>query len=422
MKKISNFLTRIVMVILIISMILLCPFSTYSMANPEFSESMDATVELIDSTLAKQLYENVEYISEKELLNQENYLPKDGLSVLYGSNLDTSTIKKFLKEPSDNKKNLDSAMNLKTESGERTNTYMVMYLQNDELGDVKFFSVSYSEEVDLRVIENYVSTQLSNTNMDQEVKSYINGEIENQTSALYGDLNASAKGVSSMYVCKRVKDTNSYIDNYKKGYTSSFPVIVYQKDITYEAYFIPDEIDDSDSYILFASVYITPGNAIPSTSDDIYNDQYGNRIKIRGAKTEFQNLFPEDGDNFIRMSPNTSIADVSEDKIDCTISYNGEAVSVQFSITPPQKAKIAMNTFFDSYGTSYVEFMANSNKRIADKQFFYATAIYMESAGNYLSTRIATGITYRFSQYQAIALESEDRVAGSGRDIEYERK
>lgn len=421
MKKLSNFLKRFVMVVLVFSMILLCPFSTYSTSSSEFSESMDATVELIDSALAKQLYENVEYISEKELLNQENYLPKDGLSVLYGSNLDTSTIKKFLKEPSDNKKIMDSAMNLKTESGEQTNTYMVMYLQNDGLGDVKFFSVSYSEEVDVKVIKNHVSAQLSDANIDKEIKSYINGEVVSKNSILYSDAKDASRGLSDMYVCKRVKDTNSYIDNYKPGLLVTYPVIVYQKDITYEAYYIPDGIDASDSYIILANVYITPGNAISSTSDDVYNDQYGNRIKIRGARTEFQNLFPEVGDNFIRMSPSTNIADVSGDTIDCTISYNGEAVSVQFSITPPQNAKIAMNTFFDSDGTSYVEFMANSNKRIADEQFSYAAAIYMESMGNYLSTRAATGITYRFTQYGGVLVESDDRVAGSGRDIEYER-
>ena len=421
MNKLRNILKRFFMVVLVISMIMMCPLSTYSTSSPEFSESMDATVELLDSTVARQLYKNVEYLSEKELLSQENYSPKNGLSVLYGSNLDASAIEKFLKEPSENKKIVDSAIDLSAQTEELTNTYMVMYLQNNELGDVKFFSVSYSEEVDLKVIENYVSTQLSNTNMDKEIKSYINDEVMSKTSIMYGDTNDASKGLSDMYVCKRVKDTNSYIDNYMSGLIKKYPVIVYQKDITYEAYYIPDGIDESDSYIILANVYITPGNAISSTSDEIYNDKYGDRIKIRGAKTEFHNFFPEVGDSFIRMSPSTSIADVSGDSIDCTISYNGEAVSVQFSITPPQSAKIAMNTFFDSDGTSYVELMANSNKRIADKQFFYAAAIYMESAGNFLSTGVASGITYRFTKYQALLNESEDRFVGSGRDIEYER-
>lgn len=402
-------------------MILSCPFSTYSISGVDCFESMDATVALIDSTLARQLYSNVEYISEKELLNQENYSPKNGLSILFGSNLETSTINKFLKEPSDNKKIMDSVTDLKAETEELTNTYMVMYLQNNEIGDVKFFSVSYSEEVELEVNENYVSDQLSNMNMDKEIKSYINEKVVNKTSVLYSETNDASKGLSNMYVCKRVQDKNSYIDNYKSTLFLTYPVIAYQKDITYEAYYIPDGIDESDSYIILANVYITPGNALSSTSDEVYNDQYGDRIKIRGAKTEFHNLFPEVGDSFIRMSPNTNITDISNESIGCTISYNGEAVSVQFSISPPTNAKNTMNTFFDSDDISYVELMANSNKRIADEQFYYAAAIYMESAGNFLSTWVATGITYRFSQYKALLTESEDRFVGSGRDIKYER-
>lgn len=369
--------------------------------------------EIVASNQAKRIYENARYISKDVFEITEDEKWENGLTVLYGSDLDESTIKKFVEKKTPIAKTDYAILDAVMPEDEYTNIYMVMRLVNDGFMDVKIVSVSYAEEVNVNTIENFVASQLEKTAREQKVVDFINEAVEDQESVLY------RSGMSG--VCLRVYDNNSYIDNYIWRLLS-YPVIVYQKDITYEAKYIPDEIEDADSYIIVAYVYVTPGNQIASPTDDIYNDEYGDRIKIRGAKTEFHNLFPDDCDRFIYMSPNNGMPDVSGESLDCTITINDRReVSISFSLTPPQQATISMDAFFDSDGISYVEFMAGSNKKIADRQFFYAAAMYMESGGDVLYTGAATGITYRFTQYGSLFGESEDRFVGSGRDIYYER-
>ncbi len=390
------------------------------MLSSTVAMNSEVAVELIDSTQVKEICDNAEYVSKDIYLESDEQELEDGLTVLYGSDLDVSTISKFVKKPLTKNKADYIALDAVIPQDEYTNVYMVMRLVYGGLMDVKIISVSYSEEVDLGVIERFVKTQIEESARTQKVKAFINDAATDVRSVLHRAKTAVASRSSTSSPCVRVYDQNQYIDNYIP-LVLPYPVIVYQKDITYEAIYIPDSIEDSDSYIIVAYVYVTPGNQIASPTKEIYNDKYGDRVKIRGAKTEFHNLFPDDCDKFITMSPNNGMPDVNGENLDCKISYNGEEVAIEFSLTSPDPATISMDTFFDSDGVSYVEFMASSNKRMADKQFFYATAMYMESGGDILYTRVATGITYRFNQYGGAAYESDDRFTGSGRDIYYEK-
>lgn len=400
---------------------------TYSMlaSTPSNANEGNATVGLVDSVQAQEIYKNAQYISNESFQTQDRYEPQEGLTVLYGSNLDSSTISKFVDFAFEKKVGSQKVLNpTMTSKEELTNTYMVMYLVHENSVDVKYCSVSYSSTVDIGVIENYVSNRLTAFSMKQEIVRFINDEFENDNSALYRlDSDTLIKSESSG-VCAIAVDKNTYIDNYSFTTETDSAVIVYEKDINYEARYVPDMLDEYDSYIISAEVNVTPGHMLTS-EPGVANDVYGQFIIVRGAKTEFHNLFGtpsgEGGDAFISMSPRNSVTDVNGRDMTCELSYNGTEVSFAFTIDAAASVQVEMNTFFDSDGISYVEFMASDKWRVSENQLYYATAMYMRSVGDVLYTRIATGVTYCFMDRLPPWRRSPDVFAGSGRDLYYEK-
>ena len=422
MKKLSNFLKRFVMVVLVFSMILLCPFSTYSMANPEFSESMDATVELIDSTVAKKIYKNAKYISKEQFQNQDTIDLDDGLTVIYGANIDicraqTKLNKQVQKDKADAK---SEKIEKKTNTETNSETYMIFYMKDQGKVDIKYFSVSFADDVDSETIDKFIQLKLSEKNIDSEVKAFLNMQLEDQQSAI----NRSTRSgyITGGYPCPRVYDYGYYIANYR-ALLGDYPVVVFLKDVIYEPIYIPDLIENSDTYYIVAFVNITPGNAISSSGYEevVYNDRYGDKIIIRGSKSEFHNLFPEVGDRFIQMKPGSSMDNVEGESIDVSLSYDGSELDLGFQINSPNNAKVVMTTYFSSIGISYVNFLTtnhilNNKMRIADEQYSYCVVMYMESATNVLYTRAATGVYYAFTN------NTDPILAGNGMDIYFERE
>lgn len=423
MKKNITFLKRFVMVVLVFSMILLCPFSTYSMSSPEFSESMDATVELIDSTVARKLYKNAKYISKEQFQNQETIDFDDGLTVIYGANIDVCQAQTKLNKQSfqEQKNNVD----VKSDKSEETTitnseTYMIFYMKDQGRVDIKYFSVSYAEDVGSDTIEAFIKIKLSDQNIDSEVKAFLNMQLEDQRSAM--NRTTRSGYITGGYPCPRVYDYVYFIANYR-ALLGDYPVVVFLKDVIYEPIYIPDLIETSDTYYIVAFVNITPGNAISSSGYEevVYNDRYSNKILIRGSKSEFHNLFPEEGDRFIQMKPGSSMNNIEGEAIDISLSYDGAELDLGFQINSPGNATIVMTTYFSSIDISYVKFLTtdrilNDNMRVSEEQYSYCTVMYMESATYVLSTRAATGVYYAFTN------NINPILAGNGRDIYFERE
>ena len=393
---------------------------TYATSNSITTDKADTTVELVDSIQAQQIYKNVRYISEESFQTQNIHEPQEGLTILYGSDLDTQTIAKFVHSEAIGNKTLGATKmmdNVMSTDDDFTNVYMVMrYIYQDTM-DVKYVSVSYDAEVDENIVENYVSSKLALDAMSQQAISFINDEITDEMSALN---RSNSTRLSTGDVRVRATDYNTYMDVFPFSVIEC-PLIVYAKTITYDAIYVPDSLEDSESYIILARVFIEPGNSYDPESADMYNDEFGDYIVIRGAKTEFHNLFGgTGGDRFIDMVPTNDVSNISGQTQNYTIEFGADSISISFNLQAPNSASIEMDTYFDYDGISYVEFMAGGKNAIDTDQFYYQTAIYMESVGTTLYTRAATGVTFCYRNPSYPGEKTADEFAGSGRELYYE--
>ena len=407
--------------VFLLSMFLLSYLSVFSAGAAQLIE------DLVVASKVASLRKDALLISYNSFV-QSDCIVEDGLTVVYGENINIEIIEQ---------KSEIKMMAGSSDATESKNTYMVLYMKNGATLDIEYVSVSYDNDVNPNNISQFVASQLSDTGIDNTISDFLSEQVNSTESALNRSnrdnecmASYATTSTQSNRVVERVRNTGYYIDNYE-GLINDYPLVIYKKNITYEAVYVPDNLDDTDTYYIVAYVYVTPGNAISSSSySGVYNDQYGEKIIVCGAKTQFFNLFPDDeyGDYFIDMRPmNNGISqnDVNGEEVQVSISTNGEEVSLDFCITSPDDtAVINMVTHFDPDDISYVEFLTETRSEfpfsstyvpIADDQFYYNAYVYMSSAGNVLYTKAGTGIYYCFTND-----DTSLRFAGSAQEIYYE--
>lgn len=306
--------------------------------------------------------------------------------------------------------------------------------------DVEYVSVIYEDDVNPDNVDRFVSSQLSKANIEKSVLEFLDDQIKTSNSALNRLENKTeATQIKSMgsntysttaailpYVAVRIRDTSHYIANYTYLWYE-YPVMIYKNNITYEAIFIPDGLEDDNSYFIIAYAYITPGNAISSSAaEGIYNDTFGEKIIVCGAKTQFFNEWPELGDYFITMSPmnnGLSTRDINGRDVSFKLATDLEEISLEFNISAPDEDSIInMTTHFDAEDITYVEFLAEQEVlfsktyvAIAEDTFYYTAGVYMNSSTHILDTKVGTGIYFCFEN----KIETL-RFAGLSNDIYYE--
>ncbi len=442
MKRIVN---KLIPVALVLIMVFVCTTAMFILADEETgteeANASDTGIVFEENETAQAIYASSSFIPSDEL--DADFEPSDGLTVIYGSNLSVEDIftKKSYDEVLSLKKEVCGAAESDTDtcyvydeatdsyvyyeddaqtgqSGADTtgsddgtdddcvtpesNTFIVMCMQNGKRRDVEYVSVSYEDSVDISVIDALVASYLADDMLTSRVKDFICEQVGTVDSAYYGTLSTSA----SSTIVMQLRDTNYHIANYTVSSTS-YPVMVYKKNITYRAALVSNTLEDCDPYIISASVTITPGSDITSSeaaeysslsASGIYNDKYSSKVRILAAKTYYENLFP-DQDYYVSMSPMSSITDVNGRTF--TISLSPGGVSLSFDLNLSTSATVNLVTDFEPEGTSYVMFVAEkgllvSYPTISEEKFSYNSAVDFSSGYSTLYTNVGTNIKYYF--------------------------
>lgn len=371
---------------------------------------------------AEQLYKDCQMISYDKLKDNSFDLA-EGVSVIYGKNISLSNILKD-KELALNISNVKSnSKNTATPCYEAaySNTYMVIFMKNGKRIDANFVSVEYACDVSVETIDRFVNAELSKDTMDYRVKSFINDQVSIATSAynysiIQEENNVAENRANTTQVVLNVRDEGYYIANYVPNATStlpsaSYPVMIYKKNITYQAISVADVVEDSEFYVIVAFVTVIPGNDMSSftaaeyasmSAANLYNNEYANAISIKAIKTSFENLFPE-YDYFIDMSPKNGLSDAEGLTVPVSLGIP-PSVSTSFNINVCAGPTVDMDVVFNPYGVSSIKFEAYKNWNLffpieaclITEPFSYTAGVYMQSGGYVLYMNVATEIKYYF--------------------------
>ncbi len=363
------------------------------------------------STDAQEIYETTNIVSYEDILTTD-YELNDGLTVICGSDISLDNLSfdgQISSVASEiNKNSLNSAQSdyINTPATE-SNTYMVLCMKKGERVDLQYVSVTYEKDVNASNVETFITAELSDSAVDSRVRDFICGQVTDTSSAYNAVSSVSLLSSPTTKVVLRITDTNYYIANYNIS-SGSYPLMIFKKDITYEATLVANDLDE-DSYIIMAYVYLTPGNDISSftaaeyasmSASGIYNDDYSNAIAIKGIKTTFFNFYPEK-DRFIDMAPKTSIDDVNNETISISLGVP-PSISLSFNVTTSTRSKINMTTEFNATGQCKVQFeafkrfLSITRPNLSTEQFTYNAGVYMSSGSNVLNTGVSTIVKYYF--------------------------
>lgn len=405
-------------------------------SEEEISLSMDVSL---------QTYEDAVFMSEAEFLRSRAAL--DGITVVYGSNLDVDAINERLygsisveKEGSAWKNELDSVYDEATGkylpndrfsdipldnittvedddtddavfADEKENVYIAIISRENGRTIKSYVSVIYESDVSEEVIEKFVEADTTEAALDNYLKDELNRRV--QISGVPATLLAS----SSRIVDETVRNASS-IANYTVS-SNVYPVMVYKYKSVYTSILIENELKDRDRYILHASAYITPGNAISSSeADGIYNNKYKNAIVVCAGKVFFENKYPE-MDYYVDMTPKVksdNITNVSSISLDFSLSAFGLAASIPISFETG--GKVASSYKFTMEDQCYYMFEGTSNlyrKCLSTEPFLIASAVSFSSGYNQLYTTFGTHVKYHFG-----ASASNCTWSGRAIDVYYE--
>lgn len=380
------------------------------------------------STQVQQLFQNANFVEYSHSSTQQ-YEIGSGITVIYGRNLDISRISTGVNhaevmECSDVASVKENSMSDQL-SDEQKETYMAIYMNNNDKIDVQYVSVSYDSNVSDEVVDNFINTDLLEASRYARTQEFINNQLGNLSSAYHVGTTASTRASSTTRVVLNVVDTNYYIATYVTTSGGEYPLLIYRKDITYQATIVANELED-DLYIIVAYVYVTPGTNITSFTSaelsavdgaNLYNRTYGNAIAVKGIRTIFENMYP-DMDRYISMSPSSSLTNINNKTISVSLGVP-ISFSVSFDVITDSLSRIDMDTTFDAYGQCVVKFEAFStlfSPCISTEQFSYTAGVYMSSGANVLSTSVATDVLYYFQPSGS----SSAVWAGSARNLYYE--
>ena len=395
--------------------------------------SADSNVFFSTSQSAQNIYKGAEIISYSEASSSQ-FEFQNGLTIIFGNNISLTTLsfdddtKEIVSEISASAKENTTSIEQNVESIKtNNNTYMVLCMKQDERMDVEYVSVTYEENVNIENVETFIAAELTEDAIEARAKAFACEQVKDSASAYNALMTDNQRSGSTTQVVVNVRDTNYYIGNYTTNTGSTYPLMIYKKNITYQAMLVGNDLDD-DLYVIMAFVYVTPGNDISSftaaeyasmSASEIYNDTYSNAIAIKGIKTEFFNLNPSK-DYFIDMSPKNSINDVNEETISISLGYPA-SVSLSFDVVTNTASKINMTTSFDEAGTCTVQFeafkrfLSFTNPCLSTEQFTYTSGVYMCSGGNVLSTKVGTSVLFYFQNAGA----DSAIWAGSARTLTY---
>ena len=347
-----------------------------------------------------KIYESVKFVEYDELISKGAKID-DGMTVIYGNNIDT----RKLFPASDTENAQGTKTHNLAEPDPMQNTYMAICMKHGGRVDVQYVSVSRGDCVDSACIDAFINSQLAENNLSGRINRFISDQITDSTSA-YNSGTISTQASPSTRVVLNVKDTNYHIDNYVLASGRAYPLLMYRKDITYQALLVANELED-DLYVVVAFVNVTPGTKISSFTQDelnsiegasLYNRTYGNAIAIKGIRTIFEDKFP-DVDYFIHMSPNSGLTNVNNKTISVSLGLP-PSVSVSFDVVTDSLSRIDMTTSFEARGKCTVQFEAFKilvgSPCISTDPFSYTAGVYMYSGGNVLYTTAATDILYYF--------------------------
>ena len=376
-------------------------------------------------------------------LKKNSLCLEDGITVIYGRNISLNNVFDDKDLAININSVRESSDNNVSDEGKSIycDTYMIMFMKKGKRVDVNYVSVEYESDVNVETIDKFVSAEHSDYAIKNRIKEFINSQIIDTTSAYNSEQNVTdgtnSTKASTTQVVLSVRDTGYYIANYVTTATSlipsaSYPVMVYKKDITYQAISIASNLQDSELYVIYAFVNVTPGNCMDSDTAalntsldaaDLYNTQYKNAISIKAVKTSFENTYPR-YDYFIDMSPKNSISDVEGLTLPISLGVP-PAISASFDLVVSSAPRTDMTVVFDPYGTSSVKFEAYKvvslfpiEACMITERFSFGAGVYMESGGQVLSMNVATTIKYYFIN------KGEDSAiwAGSEREMYYDSR
>ncbi len=441
---------------ILLSLLLICSLllpSTVFAANIEGNGTESLTPALkaeeeitLSMDVSNTTYESAVFMSESEFLRSRASL--DGITVVYGSNLDVDAINERLygsisveKEGSAWKNELDSVYDETTGkylsndqfsdisldnvtiveddddtddvvfADEKENVYIAIISQENGRTIKSYVSVIYESDVSEEVIEKFVEADTTEAALDNYLKDELNRRV--QISRVPATLMAS----SSRIVDETVRNASA-IANYTVS-SNVYPVMVYKYKSVYTSILIENELKDRDRYILHASAYITPGNAISSSeAEGIYNNKYKNAIVVCAGKVFFENKYPE-MDYYVDMTPKVTsdnITNVSSISLDFSLSAFGLAASIPISFETG--GKVASSYKFTMEDQCYYMFEGTSNlyrKCLSTEPFLIASAVSFSSGYNQLYTTFGTHVKYHFG-----ASASNCTWSGRAIDVYYE--
>lgn len=419
--------------------VLLGQLSFMALADSTIYMSEDEALLMAD---AKDLYEKCHFLLYDDLAKNPICL-EDGLTVILGREISLNNIFEDKGLASNINSFRESSLN-NTSEKEKTvycDTYMVLLMKNGKRIDVNYVSVEYESDVNIETIDKFVAAEHSAYAIESRVKEFINTQITTEASA-YNSIDNATDGTTSRQsaatqVVLSVRDTGYYVANYVTTGTSlipsaSYPVMIYKKDITYQAISVANSLPDSELYVIYAFVNVTPGNCLDSVSAaentslnaaDLYNTQYKNAISIKAVKTSFENMYPQ-YDYFIDMSPRNSLSDVEGLTIPVSLGVPS-SISTTFNVVVASEPRTDMTVVFDPDGTSSVKFEAYKVNSLfpiepcmITEPFSYKAGVYMESGGQVLSMNVATTIKYYFINKG----ENAAIWAGSEREMYYDSR
>lgn len=353
-------------------------------------------------------------ISDDEIIDR---LHKSGYTVVfYGKSLDVETInqtyfpedtlvlnptKKQLESKPLQKDNISNQENkeqvdIKEES--LCQTYAIVATNIADKINLSYYSFCYPAGMEIECIWNEV---LSEENIKKiALKFSEEKRIEIQTRGTLVD---------------DITDNTSYYDTYYPiSMTSSFRMKMYEKNITYQAYKINDDIKEYDFYYVTAYVSITPGNNIIQDYPE-----YKNALVVIGSQTDITK--GKSTDSFIEVAPNNSSAETLIQDKDYSYSLSiglDRTVSIGFSWTPANKVtrttSLTDNNFMNFYG-------GQDSKRhwcISTNTFTYKQGAYIRSYGSNFSCNVNTQVKTLF-QNQAL---SDAKWSGNSMSLSYNAK
>ncbi|MCD7747290.1 MAG: hypothetical protein LUI61_03000 [Firmicutes bacterium] len=467
----KSIVRKLVSTTLILTMVLICATAIFILADEESSEANASSTGIVfeESKTAQEIYASSNFIPSDEL--DADFEFSDGLTVIYGSNLSVKDI--FIKKSYDeivsekdaaaesessdqssgedeltneeyqeidnfygytasestgsvdSEETDDNAEEIETNASSETNTFIIMCLQSGGKRDIEYVSVSYEDDVDIAVINGFVEGNLESEALSTCTKDFICEKLGSANS-VYNSGSTELSATSTTSLVMTLKDTNYYIANYTPSSSStSYPLMIYKKNIIYNANIIANKLTDANTYVLTSYVTVTPGNAI-STSEangyasrtDLKNSTYKNAIIVKGVKSYYENLFPNQ-DYYITMSPMENKTNVNG--MTFTVSTGAPGISsASFVADFETGAKVNMDYSFDSTGTSYVKFEGYKNgiysACLSTEQFSFITSVYLYSGYDILYTNVGTNILYYFQGTDPSAA----KWAGTPREFYYE--